>query len=413
MQVLYSHCAGLDVHKKAVSVCVWITSAEGRGQTHHQQFGTTTPDLLELAQWLQSLGVTHVAMESTGVYWRPIYEVLEGGFTLVVVNARHAHVLPGRKTDTGDAQWLGDLLRHGLLKASYVPPRWQRELRELVRYRRNLSQRRTQVVNELHKTLELANLKLASVVSDVTGASATDMLQHLVAGQGDPQLLSELSRGSLRKKKEALCRALTGRVRDHHRFMISQHLAEISGVEEDIRVISEEIERRTAEQQELIDRLDAIPGINRRVAEVIIAEMGTDPSVFGNNVERAMAWAGVCPGNNETGGKRHQARIRQGNRTLTTAAVEAALAAIRSRKTYFHLLYRRLAGRRGHKRAVVAVAHAILKTVFMMILRGTTYQDLGADDYDRLRPQVVIKKLTRRIRQLGFEVQLNPKPAPA
>lgn len=411
MQVQYAYCAGLDVHKRSVSVCVWITSAAGRGQTHHQQFGTTTPELQELAQWLHTLGVTHVAMESTGVYWRPIYEVLEDGFTLVVVNAAHAHVLPGRKTDTGDAEWLGDLLRHGLLKASYVPPRWQRELRELVRYRRNLSQRRTQIVNELHKTLELANLKLASVVSDITGTSATAMLQQLVAGQCDPKLLSELSQGSLRKKKEALCRALTGRVRDHHRFMISQHLAEINGIEEDIRIISEEIERRTVEHQALIDRLDAIPGINRRVAEIIIAEMGTNPAVFGNNAERAMAWAGVCPGNNETGGKRHQARIRQGNRTLTTAAVEAALAAIRTKKSYFHFLYRRLVGRRGHKRAVLAVAHAILKTVFMMILRGTPYQDLGADYYDRLRPQVVIQKLTHRFRQLGFEVQLNPKSA--
>jgi transposase len=330
----------------------------------------------------------------------------------ILKNAQHVHSLPGRKTDAGDAEWLGDLLRHGLLKASYVPARWQRELRELVRYRRNLTQRRVQVVNELHKTLELANIKLASVVTDIMGVSALDMLQNLIAGQGTPESLSELGRGSLRKKKDALCQALSGRVRDHHRLILSQHLAEISGLEEDIEAISVEIVQRTQKYQELIQRLDDIPGINRRIAEVIIAEMGIDTKVFGDNPQRAMAWAGVCPGNNETGGKRRRAKVRPGNVTLTTTAVEAALAAIRTKKTYFRSLYQRLASRRGHKRAVVAVAHAILKPVFMMILRGTSYQDLGLDYFDRLRPKVVVQRLTKRLHQLGFEVELKPKALP-
>jgi transposase len=263
-----------------------------------------SPEILELADWLHQFGVTHLAMESTGVYWRPIYELLEGQFTILVVNAQHVHSLPGRKTDVGDAQWLGDLLRHGLLKPSFVPPRPQRELRELVRHRRNLVQRRSQVINELQQTLELANIKLSSVVSDITGVSATEMLEKLLAGQADPELLAELARGRLRKKKEMLTKALTGRVRDHHRIILAQQLAEIGSLEEDVQAISNEIARRTAEHQELISRLDEIPGINRRVAEIILAEMGTHPEVFGNDPKRAMAWAGVCPGNNESGGKR-------------------------------------------------------------------------------------------------------------
>jgi transposase len=413
MQVIYTHCAGLDVHKKSVAACVWITSPSGKAEKRVGQFGTTTPDLQELVRWLQGLSVSHIAMESTGVYWRPVYEILEEAFSIIVVNAQHVHALPGRKTDMADAEWLGDLLRHGLLKPSYVPPRWQRELRELVRFRRNLVQRRAQVANELQKTLELANIKLASVVSDITGVSATEMLQHMVAGTGNPESLSELGRGALRKKKEALARALTGRLREHHRVILTQQLAEISSLEEDIRAISDEIQKRTQEHQALIERLDEIPGVNRRVAEVVIAEMGVNPKVFDDNPKRAMAWAGVCPGNHESGGKRRQAKVRLGNRTLTTAAVEAALAAIHTKKSYFGSLYRRLVGRRGHKRAVVAVAHAILKTCFMMILRGTRYSDLGTDYFDRLRPKAVAHRLMRRLHQLGFEVELKLKPVPS
>ncbi len=402
MQVLYTHCAGLDVHKRSLTVCVWITSDQGQAQKRTRQFGTTTPELMELAQWLAGLKVSQLARESTGVYWRPVYEVLEKGLRVMVINAQHVQALPGRKTDVGDAEWLGDLLRHGLLKSSYVPSRWQRELRELVRHRRNRVQRRAQVVNELQRLLDLANIKLAGVVSDITGVSATEMLDHLVAGDTDPVALSQLGRGSLRKKQAALAQALTGRLRDHHRLILDQQLAEISGLEEDILTLSQEIERRTGTHSELIERLDKVPGINRRVAEVIVAEMGVDTKVFGDDPARAMAWAGVCPGNHETGGKRRPVKVRPGNRTLTTAAVEEALAAIRTKKSYFRSLHQRIASRRGHKRAVVAVAHALLKTVFMMMLRGTEYQDLGLDYFDRMKPQRMAQRLRRRLERLGF-----------
>jgi transposase len=412
MQVLYSRCAGLDVHKRSVTVCILTFDESAGRKSTIRKFGTMTSDLEELGEWLKEMQVTHAVMESTGVYWRPVYEVLEESVNLILVNAQHVHALPGRKTDTADAEWLAELLGHGLVKASFVPPRWQRELRELTRFRRNLVQRRAQVVNELQKTLETANIKLAGVVSDITGVSATEMLQHLVAGSTAPELLSDLARGALRKKKEALCRALNGRIRDHHRLILGQQLAEISALEEDIEVISAEIQKRTADQAELIARLDAIPGINRRVAEIIIAEMGTDTEVFGNKPERAMAWAGICPGNNQSGGKRGPAGVRSGNRNLTTAAVEAALAAIRS-KSYFASLYRRVTSRRGHKRAVLAVGHAILKTAFVMMMKGTTYEDLGLDYFDKRRLTSVVNKLKRRLDSLGFEVELRPKTVAA
>src|SRR5215213_1175749 len=284
MELIHNRCAGLDVHKASVRAWIWLTQPDGRVRQFTEQFGTTTPDLLSLQDWLHSFEVSHVAMESTGVYWRPVYEVLEESFTLLVVNAEHVRKVPGRKTDVSDAQWLGDLLRHGLLKASYVPPRPQRELRELLRHRRNLGQRRAQVVNEVQKVLELANIKLASVASDVTGASATDMLQALLRGQCEPSELAELARGRLRKKKEQLVKALTGKVRDHHRIVLSQQLAEIQALEEDMDVLSGEISRRLSHEEELINRLDEIPGVNRRVAETIIIEMGTDPKIFAGDV---------------------------------------------------------------------------------------------------------------------------------
>ena len=404
MQVIHPRCAGLDVHKSSVAACVWLTAPDGSSRCHHQSFGATTPDLLRLSDWLQAHQVTHVAMESTGVYWRPVYEVLEEQLTLLVANAEHVKKVPGRKTDVGDAQWLGDLLRHGLIRPSYVPPRPQRQLRELLRHRRSLVQRRAQVVNELQKTLELANIKLAGVATDITGVSATEMLQGLLAGQSDPALLAELARGKLRQKKEQLTKALTGRLREHHRLMLTQQLGEIHALEEDIELISAEIARRLAQQQEIIDRLDDIPGVNRRVAETIIVEMGTDPKVFGGDVKRAMAWSGVCPGNYESAGKRKRGSVRRGNRVLTTVAVEAALAAARTKKSYFGVLYKRMARRRGHKSAIMAVAHAILKTAFVLIQRGTRYQDLGADYFDRRRPEQVLAHLRPRLAAIGYQI---------
>ncbi len=407
LRVVYERCAGLDVHKKTVVACVLVTKQDGQVFEEVRTFGTTTDDILALAQWLKSHEVSSVAMESTGVYWVPIYNLLEGDFELVVVNAQHMKGVPGRKTDVSDAQWIGQLHRHGLLRGSFVPPKPQRQLRELVRHRTNVVERRSQSVNELQKVLETGNIKLGSVVSEITGVSALEMVAGLIEGQHAPAALAELARGKLREKKVPLAAALTGRLQKHHRFILSQLLADISFCEEQILELDQEIQIQMKDYAEVIGRLDEIPGVNRRIAEVIVAELGTDTSRFGD-AAHAVSWAGMCPGNNQSGNKRRTARVRDGNKSLKRVLVEAAHAAGRKKDSYFSAQYHRLAARRGKKRAKVAVGRSILETAFHMLQRGTAYKDLGPDYFDRRDPAKLARRLALRITRLGYKVSYEP-----
>lgn len=407
MQVLYESCAGLDVHKASVVAWVMVTGKDGKVQSSSRTFGTVTAEVLALSDWLKEHKVTHVAMESTGVYWKPLYNLLEGLFELLVVNAQHVKALPGRKTDVKDAEWICDLLRHGLLRASFIPPRAQRQLRELTRHRTNLVQRRAQGVNELQKCLESTNIKLASVATDITGVSATEMLSALLAGQSDTSVLAELARGRMKAKKPLLEKALQGKVESHHRLILGQLLADISWLEEQIDEVNAEIANRLKDQQELLDRLDEIPGVNRRAAEVIAAEVGPDVKAFPTAAHLA-SWAGLCPGNNESAGKRRTTHIRPGNRHLKSALVEAANAASHKRDCYLRAKYRRLAGRKGKKRALIAVARTILQSTYYMMSRVERYHDLGENYYDLRNPEQVARRLTKRIEKLGFKVTFEP-----
>lgn len=412
MQVLHTRCAGLDVHKATVVACVMITSSDATVGKEIRSFGTTTPELLALCDWLKSQQVTHAAMESTGSYWKPVYNLLEGQFELLVVNAQHMKAVPGRKTDIKDSEWIADLLRHGLLRGSFIPPRPQRELRELVRHRSNLVTRRAQCVNELQRTLESTNIKLANVVSDITGVSATEMLQSMLAGQSDPGALAEMARGRLREKKDLLRNALQGKVEEYHRLMLSQLLVDIAGYEEQIQEVGAMIAGRLQNEQELLDRLDQIPGVNQRIAQVIAAEVGTNVERF-PSAQQLISWAGICPGNNQSGGKRGNGHIKPGNRSLRCAIVEAANAAAKKRNSYLSALYRRLAGRRGKKRALIAVARTILEISYYMIRRGTGYKDLGENYFDQRNPERLVRKLVKRIEHLGFTVEFGPQPKTA
>jgi transposase len=405
MQVLFSRCAGLDVHKATVVGCVLITAANGSVTKEVRTFGTVTRDLLALGDWLKGHQVTHAAMESTGSYWKPVYNLLEGQAELLVVNAQHIKAVPGRKTDIKDAEWIADLLRHGLLRGSFIPAKPQRELRELVRHRANLVGRRAQVVNELQRTLESTNIKLGNVVSDITGVSATGMLQAILGGQTDEIALAKMARGRLKQKEEQLRAALQGKVEEHHRLILTQLLADIAGYEEQIAEAGALIAQRLQSQQELLDRLDDIPGVNQRVAQVIAAEVGTDVKRFPTS-QHLISWAGVCPGNNESAGKRHSSRIKAGNRSLRAAIVEAANAAGHKKNCYLSAMYHRVASKRGKKRALIAVARTILQSCYYMIQRGAKYQDLGADYYEKRNPEGLARHLAKRIQKLGFTVTL-------
>jgi transposase len=415
MNVLYPNCAGLDVHKKMVVACHLVREANGEPRVQKRTFSTMTVDLLALSDWLQAGGVTHVAMESTGEYWKPVYNILEGVFEpdcLLVVNAGHVKNVPGRKTDASDAEWLAELLQHGLLRASFVPPPAQRELRELTRHRTNFVRERVNLVNRLQKTLESANIKLASVASDVLGKSGRAMLEALVAGQTDPALLAELSKGRLREKREQLEQALTGRVQAHHRFILSELLCQIDSLDETIARFDVAIQEACAPFEEAVERLDTIPGIARSAAEQIVGEIGTDMGRF-PTAHHLAAWAGVAPGNHESGGKRLSGRIRQGNLALRRVLVQAAHAAAHTKDTYLSAQYHRLVGRRGKKRAAIAVAHSILVICYHLIARNETYKELGGNYFDQRKPEATVRHLVNRLQQLGYNVTLDPQEAQA
>lgn len=413
MEVLYERCGGLDVHKKTVVACRITPDESGRPQKEIRTFGTMTKDLLALSDWLKDGGVTHVAMESTGVYWKPIYNLLEGEFELRVVNAQHIKAVPGRKTDVKDAEWIADLLRHGLVKGSFIPDAPQRELRSLTRHRQTLVEERATVANRLLKVLEEANIKLGSVVSDIQGKSARLILDAVLKGESDPEVLSDLAVGRLKEKREQLAQAVEGRVRGHHRLLIRQHLSHLDFLGEAIEQVSEEIEERLRPFDEAIRRLDAIPGVNRRVAEVILAEVGSDMSRFATAAHLA-SWAGMCPGNHESAGKRKSGKTRKGSPALRQALVEAAHGASRSTDTYLQAQYQRLRARRGAKRAWMAVGHSILVIAYHLLKDpSATYQDLGGNYFDERDRSGVEKRLVRRLEQLGYHVSLQSLPSAA
>jgi transposase len=410
MDVIYPRCCGLDVHKRGVVACLVTPGPAGAPTKEVRAFGTMTDDLLALSDWLTAAGCTHVAMESTGVYWKPVYNLLEDGFELLLLNARHVKAVPGRKTDAKDCEWLADLLRHGLLQASFVPDRPQRELRELTRYRTSLVRERTAAANRLQKTLAGANIKLAAVATDVLGKSGREILAALVAGETDPAALAELAKGRLREKLPELERALAGRIESHQRLLIAQQLAHIDFLEASIDQVSAEVAERVRPAEEAIARLDAIPGIGRHIAEALVAEIGTDMGRF-PSARHLASWAGMCPGNQESAGKRQSGKTRKGSPWLRALLVQAAHAAARTKGSYLAAQYRRLAARRGKSRAAVAVGHTILVIAFHLLQRGTAYYDLGPTYLDQRDRQQVERRLVHRLRDLGYRVTLEPLAA--
>lgn len=431
MDVVYPQCAGLDVHQKTVVACLHWREA-GRKRTETRTFGTTTAELLQILDWLAQLEITHVAMESTGVYWKPVYYILEGHLEVWLVNAQHVKAVPGRKTDVNDAEWLASLLEHGLVRASFIPPLGQRELRDLTRQRANLVRDRTQTLNRLQKILEDANLKLGAVVSDINGVSALEMLRALVAGTTDPAVLAGFARGALRKKKTELEAALTGHFRDHHRFLLAHALIQLDFLDDEIATFTSTIEQHVEvgvapppppthsdepsalspaptgalgrlSFQRAVELWDSVPGVNAWNGQVLVAEIGVDMGRF-PTPEQLASWAGVCPGNNESAGKRRSGAIAPGERPVRKALVQAAWAASHTKGSYLQALYQRLAARRGKKRALIAVAHSILVSAWYMLSRDEPYQAPPLQDLTTAERERQKKKLVKRLHKLGYTV---------
>ena len=402
MEVLCEQCCGLDVHKKTITACL-ITP---RGK-EMRSFQTTTDSLLTLVDWLLASGCTHVAMESTGVYWKPVYNLLEStGIKALVVNAQHIKAVPGRKTDVKDAEWIAELLRHGLLHGSFIPDRPQRELRELVTYRRSLIQERSREVNRIQKVLEGANIKLGSVTSNVLGVSGRAMIEALAQGEEDPFALASLARGRLKNKHDDLKRALHGMLGPHQRMLLSAQLEHIDFLDGQIAKVDAEIGERMRPFEEDLRRLETVPGVGRKTSQEILSVIGADMSRF-PSAHHLASWAKICPGNDESAGKRRSGRTSRGNDLLRGALVEAAWAASHTKHTYLSAYYRRLASRRGRKRALVALAHTILVIVYHILKDGTTYQDLGPDYLERQNKDAIVRRAVSRLKDLGYSVEIR------
>jgi transposase len=412
MDIIYHRVAGLDLHKKTVFAEVRCVNHQGKLETDLRTFGTMTRDLLQLLDWLTEHGVTHVAMEATGVLWKPVWNILDGHFELLLVNPRELKQVPGRKSDVKDCQWIARLLQHGLLRSSFVPCRPQRELRDLTRHRAQLQGERTRVANRIHKLLEDANIKLGAVASDILGVSGREMLEQLADGEHDPMKLARLARGRMKRKIPQLQLALEGAFQDHHRFMLRQLLTHLEHLDQQVAQFSARIEELLDPfvDQELEKVLLAIPGIDRLTIENVVAEIGVDMNQFPTG-DHLSSWAGMCPGNEESAGKRKRRRTTQGNRWLKRALAEAAWAASHTSDSYLHAQYHRLAGRRGKKRALIAVGHSLLIILYHVIKYRVDYRDLGADYFLQLEPERTKRYLVKRLEQLGYEVQLEPKHA--
>jgi transposase len=406
MDVVIERACGMDVHKDNITAC--IMTPEGK---EIQTFSTKTVFLLQLVDWIKQRNCTHVAMESTSVYWKPIVNLLEAeDIEFLVVNAQHMKAVPGRKTDVKDAEWIAKLLRHGLLKASYIPDRNQRELRELVRYRRSIIEERARQHNRIQKVLEGANIKLGSVVSDVMGVSARDMLNAIAEGEEDPEKLANFARRTMKKKKDELMLALKGYINSHQRLMLKTILKHIDFLTEQIEMLDQEVAERVSSHQEDVDRLDSIPGIATRMAEQILSEIGTDVKNQFPSAAQMCSWAGVVPGQNESAGKRKSAKTKKGNKYLKSALTEAAHS-VRGSKNYLGALYRRTASRKGKKRAGIVVAHAMLRIAYYLLTRKEMYVDLGEDYFDKQRQQSIVRYSLRRLESLGYTVTLQEPEA--
>jgi transposase len=407
MQVIHQVVAGLDIHKQSVTVCV-LRLDSGQRQEEVRTYNTMTRSLLELREWLLAEQVEQVGMEATGVYWKPIWNLLEGDFELLLANPTDLKRMPGRKTDVADCVWLAELLCHGLVAPSFVPDRPQRELRDLTRLRAALIEERTRVSNRLQKVLEDANIKLASVASDPLGVSGRAMLAALVAGEQDPQQLAELAQKRLRHKRADLVEAFYGAVNEHHRFLLELQLGQLGRLEQEIEAVTVRLETLMRPFEELFERLDPIPGIGRQTIEVIVSELGVDMSRF-PSAAHAASWAGLAPGNNESGGRRRRSRTRRGNQHLKHALVQAAQAAARTKGSYLASLHDRLVSRLGKQRTIVAVAHALLEIIYHLLSDETQeYRDLGADYFYRRHQAQQAAYYTRRLAQCGYEVTLTP-----
>jgi transposase len=410
MEVIFKICAGLDVHQKTVVACVRVLTPEGV-QQHTKRFATTLAGLQALAAWLASFGVTHVAMESTGVYWKPVFNVLQGQFEVWIVNARDMKQLPGRKTDLNDAEWIAQLMQYGLLRRSFIPSVEQRDLRDLTRYRSRLIGERTAAGNRLLKIMEDSNVKLGSVVSRIQGLSARDMIEALIRGESDVEAIAQLARGRLRNKIPDLILALDGRIREHHRFMWRQLLDQLDSLNAQIAVLNERIREGTAPHEALIARLITIPGIERTVAEIILAEIGPNVTAF-PTAQHLASWACLCPGSHISANKRQSGRTRKGQKWLRPALVQAAWAVSHKKDTYLAAQFQRLRPRRGERRAAVAVAHSILVAVYHILAKPeAVYIDLGGDYFLKHNAEQERKRAVRKLEALGFNVNLSPAPA--
>jgi transposase len=406
MDVIIERACGMDVHKDSITAC--IITPNGK---EIQSFSTKTVFLLKLLDWIKDHGCTHVAMESTSVYWKPIVNLLESeDIEFLVVNAQHIKAVPGRKTDVNDAEWIAKLLRHGLLKASFIPDRNQRELRELVRYRRSIIEERARQHNRIQKVLEGANIKLGSVVSEIMGVSSQEMLRAIADGEDDPVKLASFARRTLKKKKDELELALRGYISPHQRMMLKTILTHIDFLTEQIEMLDQEVAQRVSSYQEDVDRLDSIPGIAKRMAEQILSEVGTNVKEQFPSAAHMCSWAGLVPGQNESAGKRKSSKTKKGNKYLRSALTEAAHS-VRGSKNYLGALYRRTASRKGRKRAGIVVAHAILRISYYLLTRKEMYVDLGEDYFDKQRKQSIVRHSLRRLESLGYSVSLSESEA--
>lgn len=406
MEPMLPRCAGLDVHQAFVTACRRVIDSSGHVTSEVREFSTMTGDVLRLGDWLAEAGVTHIAMESTGVYWKPIWNLLEDRFTILLVNARYVKQVPGRKTDVTDAEWLAQLLQVGLLRASLIPPPAIRDVRDLTRHRTTMLQERTRAVNRIHKILEDANIKLSSVISDIMGVSGRAMLCALITGMTDPEQLAALAHPHLRTPRDTLRRALTGRVRAHHRYLLQQLLDHIAFLDEQISSLDQRIDEALRPFVDALALIRTIPGLKHRAGESVLAEIGGGVAAF-PSAAHLCSWAAICPGQNETAKKPRSGKTRRGNRWLRGSLTEAAWAAARTKHSYFAGQYRRLASRRGKKRAIVAVSHSLLIAVYHVLRDRVPHRDLGAAHFERLAPQQLTRYLVKRLERLGHKVILQ------